>query len=74
MIRIYFNEEKKVGNYLDAGSWHVNCSATFLKKLRRSRMDLSSKSSNDILAVGINFLGVAECLKEIELSLVDAIG
>ena len=61
MIRIYFNEEKKVGNYLDIGSWQMNCRASFSKKLRRSRTDLSSKSSNDIPVVGINFLRVAEC-------------
>ena len=52
MTRIYFNKEKKVGNYLDAGSWQVNHHAAFLKKLRRSRTDLSSKSSNDVPALG----------------------
>ena len=61
MTRIYFNEEKKVGNCLDAGSWQVNCHATFLKRLHRSRTDLSLKSSNNVPAAGLNFLGVAEC-------------
>ena len=61
MTTIYFNEEKKVGNYLDAGSWQENHRAVFLKKLRRSWMDLGPESSIDILAVGLNFLGVAEC-------------
>ena len=62
MTRIYFNEEKKVGNnYLDADSWQENHRAVFLKKLRRSRMDLGPESSIDILVVGLNFLGVAEC-------------
>ena len=57
-------------NYLDAGSWQVNRRAAFLKKSHRSRMDLSAERS--VRMVGINFLGVAECSKEIVISLVDA--
>ena len=43
MTRNYFDEEKKVGNYLDAGSWQVNHRTTFSKKSHRSRMDLSTE-------------------------------
>ena len=48
-------------NYLDAGSWQVNCRAEVSKKLYRSKTDLSTKRS--VRTAGINFLGVAECLK-----------
>ena len=48
----------------------MNRCATFSKKLHRSRMDLSTERS--VRAAGINFLRVAECLKGIVISLVDA--
>ena len=48
----------------------MNRHATFLKKPHRSRTDLSTERS--VQTVGINFLGVAECLKGIVISLVDA--
>ena len=57
-------------NYLDAGSCQVNRPAAFSKKLHRSRMDLSAERS--VRMAEINFLGVAECLKGIVISLVDA--
>ena len=59
-----------MGIYLDAGSWQVNRRAAFSKKLHRSRTDLSTERS--VRVAGINFLRVAECLKGIVISLVDA--
>ena len=48
----------------------MNHRAAFSKKPHRSRTDLSTERS--VRMVGINFLGVAECLKGMVISLVNA--